>query len=136
MIWQYRIFRHDNGDVELVEAIYEGDQLTGWTLAFSLRGESIEELREMIEQWLPAALGKPVLDRTSFKMDHCCDEHAPAQNAPDVPQTRCEKCEGSGNVVFGNTAHDRGIGGQIVTGGTCPACHGTGSTPSVQEGTR
>lgn len=78
MTWQYRLFRHDDDEIEIVEAIYEDEKLTGWTAAFSLRGDSLRAVHELVT-WIYAALHKPVLDRTSFGTEFCCDEHQPAK---------------------------------------------------------
>lgn len=42
------------------------------------------------------------------------------------PGTQCSKCDGRGVVVYGDTACNNGIGGQIITSGICNKCHGTG----------
>lgn len=74
LTWHYRVFEHDDGQLELVEVIHENGRLIGWTEA-DPAADTVEELREMVEQWLPPAFDKPILNRAAFGMAHCCSGH-------------------------------------------------------------
>jgi hypothetical protein len=39
---------------------------------------------------------------------------------------RCERCDGTGGIVYGDTACGRGAGGQMITTVPCNKCLGTG----------
>ncbi len=81
MTWNYRIFRHDNGEVEIIEAIHsdgaEQRNPDSWCQAFTLRAESEAALSETFG-WVRHAFNKPILTKLDFDANPlapCCDEH-------------------------------------------------------------
>jgi len=127
--WRSKMIVELEVKVRALEA--ERERLLAQTSILREHVAGVKGEREQAESALVAA--QQGAERYRICRDGLADELRAAQHDIDVLKLRlgetCEYCNGAG--CFGNTAHDRGIGGQTIT--ECPRCAGSGTGELAKE---
>ena len=114
---------------ELTEQLAQAEErVADLEVALSLSDSNTQEAQERAERAEGEAMGKTCADcgkeAASLICRDCLHAAILQYRGVDFP---CKRCQGLGVRAYGDTSTWRhGIGGQVITGGVCDECWGTG----------